>query len=62
MITIASFVPDVTLDDVPIPEALRQLEELGADVVGLNCGRGPHTMLPLLRAVSYTHLRAHETA
>ena len=49
MITIASFVPDVTLDDVPIPEALRQLEELGADVVGLNCGRGPHTMLPLLR-------------
>ena len=49
MITIASFVPDMTLDDVPIPEALRQLEERGADGVGLNCGRGPQTMLPLLR-------------
>jgi betaine-homocysteine S-methyltransferase len=37
-------------------EACRQLEAAGADVVGLNCGRGPETMLPLLdevcRAVS----------
>src|SRR6188472_3272786 len=29
-------------------EACRQLEDAGADVVGLNCGRGPATMLPLL--------------
>ena len=49
MITIAPYVPDVTSDDVPIPQALRQLEELGADVVGLNCARGPGSMLPLLR-------------
>ncbi|XP_070188985.1 uncharacterized protein [Littorina saxatilis] len=41
----------MTADDVAIPEALRQLEELGADVVGLNCGRGSHTVLPLLREV-----------
>ena len=49
VITIAPFVPDTTSDGVPIPDALRQLEELGGDVVGLNCGRGPSTMMPLLR-------------
>ena len=32
-------------------EACRRLEAAGADVVGLNCIRGPATMLPLLRAV-----------
>jgi betaine-homocysteine S-methyltransferase len=30
-------------------EACRRLEEKGADVVGLNCSRGPRTMLPLLK-------------
>jgi len=39
------------LDGVPIGKACRQLEEQGADVVGLNCARGPATMLPLLREV-----------
>ena len=29
-------------------EACRRLEEAGADVVGLNCSRGPATMLPLI--------------
>ncbi|XP_076466823.1 betaine--homocysteine S-methyltransferase 1-like [Babylonia areolata] len=48
-VTMGPFMTDMTLDDVPIPQALRQLEEMGADVVGLNCGRGPSTMLPLLR-------------
>jgi betaine-homocysteine S-methyltransferase len=32
-------------------EACQRLEERGADVVGLNCIRGPETMLPLLRAI-----------
>jgi betaine-homocysteine S-methyltransferase len=32
-------------------EACRRLEDAGADVVGLNCSRGPQTMLPLLRAI-----------
>ncbi|MBA3416564.1 MAG: homocysteine S-methyltransferase family protein, partial [Chloroflexia bacterium] len=32
-------------------EACQRLEERGADVVGLNCIRGPQTMLPLLRAI-----------
>jgi betaine-homocysteine S-methyltransferase len=32
-------------------EACKRLEDAGADVVGLNCGRGPATMLPALQAV-----------
>jgi betaine-homocysteine S-methyltransferase len=32
-------------------EACARLEAAGADVVGLNCIRGPKTMLPLLRAI-----------
>jgi len=32
-------------------EACRRLADAGADVVGLNCIRGPGTMLPLLRAI-----------
>jgi betaine-homocysteine S-methyltransferase len=43
-------------DGVSPAEACRRLEAAGADVVGLNCSRGPATMLPLLdeirRAVS----------
>ncbi|CAH1268571.1 BHMT2 [Branchiostoma lanceolatum] len=36
------------IDGVPVQTALRELAEAGADVVGLNCGRGPPTMLPVL--------------
>jgi S-methylmethionine-dependent homocysteine/selenocysteine methylase len=32
-------------------EACRQLEAAGADVVGINCGRGPATILPMLAEV-----------
>ena len=38
-----------TRDGENIAEAGRRLEAAGADVVGLNCARGPATMLPLLR-------------
>jgi betaine-homocysteine S-methyltransferase len=41
----------MTTDDVPIPEACRRLEEAGAAVVGLNCARGPETMISLLREI-----------
>jgi betaine-homocysteine S-methyltransferase len=41
-----------TLRDVPDPvEGARRIADQGADVVGLNCMRGPATMLPLLEAV-----------
>ncbi len=32
-------------------DACRRLEDAGADVVGLNCSRGPETMLPLLQDI-----------
>jgi betaine-homocysteine S-methyltransferase len=34
-----------------VGETARRLEAAGADVVGLNCSRGPATMLPLLREI-----------
>ena len=34
-----------------VAEAAAQLEAAGADVVGLNCSRGPDTMLPMLREI-----------
>jgi betaine-homocysteine S-methyltransferase len=38
-------------DGVSAAEACRQMEQAGASVVGLNCIRGPLTMLPLLGPV-----------
>jgi len=38
-------------DGVAVDESARRLEQAGAEVVGLNCTRGPATMLPLLRAI-----------
>ncbi|KAK3097790.1 hypothetical protein FSP39_013204, partial [Pinctada imbricata] len=51
VITLSPFIPDVTTDDIPMAEACRKLEEAGAAVVGLNCSRGPETMLPLLKEI-----------
>src|SRR5262245_59005012 len=34
-----------------VAETARRLEAAGADVVGLNCSRGPETMMPLLREI-----------
>ncbi|XP_060592422.1 betaine--homocysteine S-methyltransferase 1-like [Ruditapes philippinarum] len=51
VMTLTPYVPDITLDDIPFPKACRTLEEEGAAVVGLNCSRGPDTMLPLLRKI-----------
>ena len=43
---------DPSMRDGATPaDACRRLEEVGADVVGLNCSRGPQTMLPLLQQV-----------
>jgi betaine-homocysteine S-methyltransferase len=40
-----------TFDGVPIVESCRRLADAGADVVGLNCIRGPRTMMPVLRRI-----------
>jgi betaine-homocysteine S-methyltransferase len=41
----------VTCDGFSLAEACKRLENNGCDVVGLNCGRGPTTMLPILREI-----------
>lgn len=40
-----------TTDDVPIGEACKMLEDEGAAVVGLNCSRGPATMIEPLKLI-----------
>jgi betaine-homocysteine S-methyltransferase len=47
VVTFASTM-ETTIDGVPLPEACRRLADAGAAVVGLNCSRGPATMLGLL--------------
>jgi betaine-homocysteine S-methyltransferase len=42
---------DETIDGHSFEEACRRVEAAGADVVGLNCSRGPETMLPLIERV-----------
>ena len=51
VITLAIHREPVTLEGFTPAEACRRLEAAGADVVGLNCIRGPATMLPLLRPI-----------
>ena len=48
MINLAVHRDPETRDGLTPAEAAKRLEDAGADVVGLNCTRGPATMLPLL--------------
>jgi betaine-homocysteine S-methyltransferase len=48
MVTLAPTQPDRTRDGYGYAEACRILASEGADIVGLNCDRGPATMLPLI--------------
>lgn len=58
--------PGVLLQDrTPVNEALKRLENLGADVVGLNCRLGPHHMLETLEQVElpkHAYLSAYPNA
>ncbi|OWF39508.1 betaine--homocysteine S-methyltransferase 1-like isoform X2 [Mizuhopecten yessoensis] len=48
VITMGSSANGLSSDGFTHVEASRRLEEAGADVVGLNCTRGPATMMPFL--------------
>jgi len=48
MVTFASVQPAMTYDGYEYVDACRILAEAGATIVGLNCSRGPATILPLL--------------
>ena len=51
VITLAIHKQPETREGLSAAEACRRLERAGADVVGLNCIRGPRTMLPLLEEI-----------
>src|SRR5450755_299089 len=51
MVTLASTLPGKTRDGYDYVDACHILAEHGATVVGLNCDRGPRTMLPLLARI-----------
>ena len=51
VITLAMHQADVTRENWSVSDACKRLADAGADVVGLNCIRGPATMMPLLREV-----------
>ena len=51
VVTLALHREPVTRDGFSPAEAAKRLEAAGADVVGLNCIRGPRTMLPHIEAI-----------
>jgi betaine-homocysteine S-methyltransferase len=51
VVTFASVQPATTFDGYGYVEACQALADNGATVVGLNCSRGPATMLPLLERI-----------
>jgi betaine-homocysteine S-methyltransferase len=61
VITLAMHREDVTREGWTVAEAAKRLEGAGADVVGLNCIRGPRTMMPLLRQIR-SAVRCHVAA
>ncbi len=60
VVTFASTAEE-TIDGYAFEEACKRVEAAGADVVGMNCSRGPTTMLPILgriRAAVSCHVAA----
>ena len=51
VITFAMHQEELTREGLSPAEACQRMEEAGAEVVGLNCHRGPRTMLPLLKQI-----------
>jgi methionine synthase / methylenetetrahydrofolate reductase(NADPH) len=57
--------PGIMQDQTTINDALKRLEILGADVIGLNCRLGPHHMLSTLEEVpipKHSYLSAYPNA
>jgi betaine-homocysteine S-methyltransferase len=51
MVTLATTRPHQTWDGYDYVDACKILSDHGADIVGLNCDRGPATMLPIIEQV-----------
>jgi betaine-homocysteine S-methyltransferase len=54
MVTLAPTQPELTRDGYEYADACRILAAEGAAIVGLNCDRGPRTMLPLIARIRDT--------
>lgn len=54
MITLGFKYHDRTMDGVVVEEAFRELEDAGADIVGVNCFRDPERIMPLAARVRQT--------
>ena len=61
VITIAPMGENIMRDGVSILETCKKLEQLGGDVVGMNCFRGPNTMMPYLKEIRKA-LKCHVAA
>ena len=51
VINIAPMGENIMRDGVSVVDTCKELEQRGADVVGMNCFRGPATMLPYLKEI-----------
>ena len=61
VITIAPMGENIMRDGISIVDTCKELEQKGADVVGLNCFRGPATMMPYLKEIRKS-LKCHIAA
>ena len=61
VITIAPMGENIMRDGVSIVDTCKELEQLGGDVVGMNCFRGPTTMMPYIKEVRKA-LKCHVAA
>ncbi len=51
VLTVAPMAANAMMDGVGIVDVCKELEQRGADVVGMNCFRGPNTMMPYLKQI-----------
>ena len=51
VVTFAMHREELTREGLTPAQACQRMEQAGAEVVGLNCHRGPRTMLPLLKEI-----------
>jgi len=61
VLTISPMGENIMRDGVSVIETCKELEQRGADVVGMNCFRGPNTMLPYLEEIR-KELQCHMAA
>ncbi|MGY0400336.1 MAG: homocysteine S-methyltransferase family protein, partial [Ostreibacterium sp.] len=51
VLTLSPMASNEMMDGISVIDTCKVLEQRGADVVGLNCFRGPETMMPYLREI-----------